>query len=71
MVGRSKNGTRLILCKVILVSEIYLTKLPLFDPMLQKYSASAFQNFHGTTGTRYIFFYIFMLVVSVTIASSE
>ena len=48
--------------------KIYLTKLPPFDPMLQKYSASAFQNCHGRTGARYIFFYISMLVVSVVIA---
>ena len=39
--------------------------------MLQKYSAGAFQNCHDRTGTRYIFFGISILVVSVIIALSE
>ena len=38
------------------------TKLPPSDPMPQKYSAS---EVYYRTGTRYIFFYISMLVVSV------
>ena len=43
-------------------------KLPPFDPMLQKYSGRAFQNCHDRIAMRYIFFYISMLVISVTIA---
>ena len=44
------------------------TKLPPSDPMPQKYSAS---EVYSRTGTRYIFFCISMLVVSVIIGMSE
>ena len=44
------------------------TKLPPSDPMPQKYSAS---EVYSRTGTRYIFFYISMLVVSLIVGMSE
>ena len=48
-------------------------KLPTFDPMSQKYSASVFQNWLSKCIPELAqdTFYVFMFVVSVTIGMTE
>ena len=51
---KMNGGWLIILSKVILVPQRILNKTsPSFDSMLQKYSASAFQNCHGRTNTSF------------------
>ena len=44
MVGVGRGGGELIHSKVFWCHERYITKLSIFDPVFQKYSASVFQN---------------------------